>query len=421
MNRRHFLYGAGTSAALATMGVSIPGAAAVGASAKKLIFVFAPGGWDATRVFASEFANPAVDMEPLAELSTRGGLSWVSHPERPSVDVFFQNHHSRMLVLNGMLVRSIAHEICTMIALTGTTSGVAPDWPAIVANADLGAYVLPHLVISGPSYPGDLGVAVARTGINGQLEALVSGAVEDWSAIPVQYPDRVGESLIDRWLARRAGARAASYRSTVEQQLVQQFADSMDKVTALKDLRFTMDFNATILLEDQARVAVDALANKVSRCVTISFAGLQGQGWDTHADNDAAQSPLWEDLFGGLLQLQVLLDQTPGESAPTLADETLVVVLSEMNRTPALNGLNGKDHWPYTSALLIGSGITGDRVVGGFDDAYYGLTIDPATGDITEDGTVLSAEALGATLLQYAGVDPEAYVSGVEPLSGVLT
>lgn len=417
MNRRHFLSGS----ALTAMGLSLPRIAAAAGSTRKMIVVFAPGGWDTTRVFAPEFANAAVAMEPFAEKATRGGLSWVSHPERPSVDVFFQNHHDQMLVVNGMLVRSIAHEICTMLTLTGTSSGVAPDWPAIVANADLSSYVLPHLVISGPSYPGDLGVAVARTGVNGQLEAVVSGAVEDWSAIPVQYPDAVEESLIDRWLARRAGARAASARSTVEQHLTQRFADSMAKVGALKDLRFAMDFNASMLLEDQARVAVDALANGVSRCVTVSFLGIEGSGWDTHANNDALQSPLWEDLFAGLLQLRVLLESTPGESAPTLADETLVVVLSEMNRTPALNGLNGKDHWPYTSALLFGPGITGGRVVGGFDASFYGKTVDPGSGEVADGGEALSAEALGATLLQWADVDPTPYVSGVAPITGVLT
>ena len=98
-----------------------------------------------------------------------------------------------------------------------------------------------------------------------------------------------------------------------------------------------------------------------------------------------------------------------------------MVVLSEMGRTPMLNGFNGKDHWPYTSALLFGPGITGDRVIGGFDESYYGLTIDPATAEPDPNGTVLSAEALGATLLQYAGVDPNPFVSGVSPITGVLS
>jgi hypothetical protein len=92
-----------------------------------------------------------------------------------------------------------------------------------------------------------------------------------------------------------------------------------------------------------------------------------------------------------------------------------------MGRTPLLNQTNGKDHWPYTSVLMIGGGLTGGRVVGGFDDAYYGRLVDPSTGDTTDEGEVLSAEAVGATLLAMADIDPEPYVSGVAPLQGVLT
>jgi hypothetical protein len=384
------------------------------------VVVHAPGGWDVTRVFADAFGNGNVDMEPFASRTTAGGLSWVSSPDRPSVDVFFQSFHAEAAILNGIMVRSIAHEICTMISLTGTTSGLAPDWPAIVAARDRSAHTLPHLVISGPSFPGDLGVAVARTGVAGQLEALVSGEVEAWSQTPIAHPDRVAESLIDRHLARRAEARALGARSTVEQGLVSAFDDSMRKLTALKDLRYTMDFTASPLLADQAQVAVDALSLGVSRCVTLSYAGLEGQGWDTHANNDVLQSPLWEELFGGLLELVVALRSTPGTAAPTLADETLVVVLSEMARTPRLNGLEGKDHWPYTSALLVGPGITGDRVVGGFDDVFYGRGVDPASGEIDDAGQTLSAEVLGATLLAWADVDPGPYVSGVAPVTGIL-
>ncbi|MEZ4236909.1 MAG: DUF1501 domain-containing protein [Myxococcota bacterium] len=417
MNRRHFLYGA--SAAMAAMGLPVTTGAAQ-PSDRKLVFVFAPGGWDPTRVLAPEFDNRNVAMEAQAERASKGDLSWVSHRDRPNVDLFFDNHASRTVVLKGMMVRSIAHEICTMITMTGTSSGVAPDWPAIVASQHRD-YTLPHLVISGPSFPGDLGVAVARTGVSGQLEALVSGQVEDWSATPVQQPDRVAESLIDRYLQRRAGARAQQFRSPGEEQLLAAFRDSQDKVSALKDLRYTLDFTASNLLEDQARVAVQALEHGVSRCVTIAYSGAQGQGWDTHANNDDGQSPLWDDLFSGLLRLMVLLNETPGQFSPTLADETMVVVLSEMGRTPMLNGLLGKDHWPYTCAMLVGPDLTGGRVVGGYDDGYYGLPVDPASGEVAEGAPLVSAESMGATLLAWAGVDPDAYVSGVAPITGVLT
>lgn len=420
MNRRSFLSAAGVT--LAALGLPLASHAAVPANDRKLVFVFAPGGWDTTRVFADGLDNPNVSMEALASRQSRGDVSWISHPARPSVDSFMQTHASQALILNGVMVRSIAHEICTMIMMTGTTSGLQPDWPAAIASQDRAPYTLPHLVVNGPSFPGDQGVAVSRTGVSGQLDALISGQVANRSRIPFQEPDRVAENIVDRYLQRRAEAVALPQRSAVEASLTSDYRDSMAKLMALKDLRFSMDFNASPLLEDQALVAVQALSLGVSRTVTLSYAGnsVGAFGWDTHANNDAGQSPLWEGLFQGLNQLMALLQATPGTEGPSLADETLVVVMSEMGRTPLLNNLNGKDHWPYTSALLVGPGITGGRVVGGFDSNFYGQDVDPGSGDVTTGGQVLSAEALGATLLTYAGVDPDPYVSGVRAITGVL-
>ncbi len=420
MNRRQFVSAAG--ACLAAMGVPLASHAAIPANDRKFVFVFAPGGWDPTRVLADALDNPNVDTEAAARRESIGDLSWISHPSRPAVDSFMSAFASDLVVLNGVMVRSIAHEICTMIMMTGGTSGLTPDWPAAIATANRDAFTLPHLVVNGPSYPGDQGVAVSRTGTNGQLDGLISGQVENLSRIPVEAPDRVAENLIDRYLQRRAGARASSPRSTVEGQLTGAYRDSMAKLMALKDLRYTMDFNASTLLEDQAQVAAQALSLGVSRCATLSYAGTNpgAFGWDTHANNDPDQATLWEGLFQGLTSLMALLQATKGTAGGTLADETLVVVMSEMGRTPLLNNLNGKDHWPYTSTLLIGKGLTGGRVVGGFDSAFYGRTIDPGSAEVAGSGQVLSAESVGATLLTYADVDPEPYVSGVQPLTGIF-
>jgi hypothetical protein len=406
-------------AGLAALGLSPRAARAATASDMKFLFVFAPGGWDTTRVFANEFSNNAVDLEAAAEPGTAGNIAFVDHPERPSVRTFLETWHSRTVVLNGLMVRSIAHEICTMIAMTGTTSGLTPDWPAILASVDRDRFTLPHLVLGGPSFPGDLGVAVSRTGSSGQLEALLSGRSRNLQDIVSGGPSAPAESLMDRYMGRRAAARAASARSSVDAALAGQFKVAVDHATELKDLQYIMDFTGGADVADQVQVAVDALSLGVSRCVTLASAGAV-LGWDTHADNDAQQSSLWETLFSGLGQLMQALANTPGTSEATLADETVLVVLSEMGRTPKLNAFNGKDHWPYTSAMVVGPNLIGDRVIGGFDRKFYGKSIDTVTGDLSEGGEILSAESLGATLLAMADVDPLDYVDGVDPIMGML-
>ncbi len=101
-------------------------------------------------------------------------------------------------------------------------------------------------------------------------------------------------------------------------------------------------------------------------------------------------------------------------------DETVFVIMSEMGRTPKLNGNDGKDHWPYTSAMVMGPGLKGGRVVGATDEFYYGKTIDMTSGDLWRDGEDLTVGSLGATLMAAADIDPGDYLPGVSPVYGVL-
>ncbi len=405
--------------AAATAALTLPRRArAATAANRKFIFVYAQGGWDPTRVFADGFDHDGVDMELSAERASAGGIAYVDHADRPSVRAFFEAHHARAVVLNGVMVRSIAHEICTMISMTGTSSGVAPDWPAVIASRQGASLILPHLVLGGPSFPGDLGVGVARTGSNGQLEALLSGESLELNDLVLRALRRPSQQRVDQFVAGRAAARAGAAHNAAEARLTGDFQSAVEHMQALKDLQYEMDFSTSGDLESQLPVAIDALTRGVSRCVTLS-GGTAGT-WDTHAANDDLQSPLWESLFAGLLQLQARLEATEGDDGGTLADQTTVVVLSEMGRTPALNGFSGKDHWPFTSVLLFGDGLAGDRTVGSWDENWYGRPVDPASAEVDEAGQTLSAEAVGATLLALADIDPGAYVSGVEPLTGVL-
>ena len=79
-------------------------------------------------------------------------------------------------------------------------------------------------------------------------------------------------------------------------------------------------------------------------------------------------------------------------------------------RGPVINSTGGKDHWTFTSAMMIGPGVRGGLTVGGYDDAYLGRAIDPATGQpVSGSGGLLASSAnFGATLLALADIDPGA-------------
>ena len=85
-----------------------------------------------------------------------------------------------------------------------------------------------------------------------------------------------------------------------------------------------------------------------------------------------------------------------------MLDRTLVVVMSELGRTPTYNENLGKEHWPTTSALLIGGPLVGGRTIGATDDGLNALPVDLDTGAVDSDGQPLRYDNLAAGMLEMA-------------------
>jgi uncharacterized protein (DUF1501 family) len=105
-----------------------------------------------------------------------------------------------------------------------------------------------------------------------------------------------------------------------------------------------------------------------------------------------------------------------------LLDETLIVVMSEMGRTPKVNPQGGRDHWTSCfSVLLAGAGIKGGTVYGASDThAAYVKDRSASPADIC------------ATIYYCLGIDPEMTVqdragrpvsiaNGGRPIREILT
>jgi hypothetical protein len=128
-----------------------------------------------------------------------------------------------------------------------------------------------------------------------------------------------------------------------------------------------------------------------ARIVTVLWDCPDGYSWDSHVhSNDVGQY-----LLPGFDQsMSALLDDL---SERGLLDETLVVCLGEMGRTPRGNANWGRDHWGYCfPALLAGAGINGGMVYGRSDkDAAYPVE------------KPVSPRNLGATIFHALGISPE--------------
>lgn len=423
MNRREFLgwIGKGAlalgAASFLPRGFSRALAAGNDPSRKRFLFIVNQGGWDPLTGIAPMFGKPQIEMPVASSAATIGGIPIVDNALRPSVRSFFEAWAPKTLVMHGLSVRSVSHDVCQVTMMTGQATGGAPDVATRLAVAGDGD-ALPHLVVSGPTYPGALAALVARGGATGQLQQLVTGDILAAQDTPLTLPSRPRGRVIDDFVRRRTEAFVAARPTARREALL----EALERSGRLEDLQWDMSFASDGSFGSQLDVAVQALSRGVAQCVTVS----PPVSWDTHTDSDNQQSQLWELLFGGLNRamgrLAALPSPVPGSGGQSrkLIDDVVIVVVSEMGRTPQLNADQGRDHWPWTSAMVIGSGITGGRVVGGYDNGYAGQGIDPASGDVDEGRSAPSPAALGATLLQLADLDPGVMGPGVEALTGVL-
>jgi uncharacterized protein (DUF1501 family) len=410
--RRDLLVG---GAALAGGMLWRPRAALAAAAERKFIFFFASGGWDATGAFDPHYGTEGVDMDPDSALGTAGNLSYTAGEDRPSIDRFFRRWGARACIVNGMDCHSVGHDSAAQFVMTGTSASSFADWPTILAANARGDYPLPHVVFSGPSFPGTSGAAVVRAG-GGTLLNLIDGSLVGSSDLPAPQLQTPADSMVDAFVRGRVERYAQLRAQGAGGLRTAALLANHDRATELEGRRFEAgldDLGSDIL--DQAIRASELMRLGLSRCAMIGIPG----GWDSHGDNEV-QGDNYESFFFALDGLMDHLATTPGLAAPFLIDEVVVVALSEFGRTPLFNGSRGKDHWPYSSALLVGSGVAGNRMVGKTDDELIAEAVDFSTGQPSSSGDIVGCENLGTAILSLGDLDPAQHLPDVQVLSAVL-
>jgi hypothetical protein len=159
-----------------------------------------------------------------------------------------------------------------------------------------------------------------------------------------------------------------------------------------------------------------------ARFVTVYFAQFIGGctgGWDTHGFNGKPMYPILKNYLLPITD-QVVPTLLEDLEERGLLDQTLVVWMGEFGRTPRINALAGRDHWPQCyPALLAGGGVKRGCVYGTSDKkgAF------PATDRVRPDD-------LAATMFHLLGIDPHTEIRDAlnrphpiaagNPVSGVL-
>ena len=127
--------------------------------------------------------------------------------------------------------------------------------------------------------------------------------------------------------------------------------------------------------------------------------------WDNYSKRFEVSKAAWDTHERNFPMLRETLlpnfDQTYSAfladlDARGLLEETLVVTMGEMGRTPKVNAKGGRDHWTYCySVLLAGAGIKGGMTFGTSD----------AHAAFIKDNPVHIRD-ICATIYHLLGIDP---------------
>jgi uncharacterized protein (DUF1501 family) len=161
--------------------------------------------------------------------------------------------------------------------------------------------------------------------------------------------------------------------------------------------RVTSHIPATMPKERLAQQAEIALACfKAGVCVSANLSIGQ---FDSHANNDTDQMKLIPELLAGIAYVIRRAEELK------IRQKLVVVVQSEMGRTPNYNKGNGKDHWSVGSVMFLGPGIRGNRVIGATDEKQFHVPLNPQTLATDQAaGIRVRPEHVHTALRQFAGI-----------------
>lgn len=298
----------------------------------------------------------------------------------------------KMCLIRSMVSKEGDHERGTYL----TKTGYRPD-PTLI-HPSLGAIVAHELAATGLEIPKYISL------LNSQWPGRGGFLGDDYDAFKVLDPTqklqnmtaRVGDTRQARRLKnleinervfearRRIPAPATLHRETVQSALTMMTSEQLkafqidDEPQAVREAYGETPFGIGCLI---ARRLVETGV----RSVEVNL-----DGFDTHAKNfegQATQAAIFDPAFAALIHDLCQRD---------LFDSTVVLWLGEFGRTPTINQLGGRDHWPTGYSCVVGGG--------GFRQGVVIGETDP-TGQKPEPADPVAVHDVLATVLNTLGVD----------------
>jgi hypothetical protein len=407
-SRRDFLH----LGVLTSFGLSLPGllrmqAAAAGtgpaaARAKSCILIWLDGGPSHLDLF---------DPKPDAPTEVRGQFKAIGTAV-DGIQICEHLPRTAALMNDVALIRSLTHELGnhdtgSRFLLTGHRPTPALEHPSLGSlvsrAAGTGGTMPPYVAIPHDGVGGDSNAARAGY-LPGAYAAFSTG--RDPSRVDgLQLPEGVG-------FERAARRHAMLEKIDALSRQVEQGPGTADRDAYYEQawrLLSSPDAKAAFDLSRESRQARERYgpANIGAGCLLARrlveagsrFVTVVDPGWDMHQQ---IFRELPDSRFPGSGKLPAL-DRAYAALLTDLRERgllesTLVVLMGEFGRTPKINALGGRDHWPRAgSVLMAGGGVRGGQVIGatnGFGEFPVERPVGPPD--------------LACSILKLLGVDPGA-------------
>ncbi len=215
----------------------------------------------------------------------------------------------------------------------------------------------------GPGGPGFYGAQYAPFTIDSDP------AQPDFSVRDLTVPDSITSerfarrvTLLSEIEQRGAGQQAIGR----PQALTSYYERAVDLVTSPQACKaFNVQSESTAMRERYGYTSIGQSALLARRLVEAGcrFIGIDHGSWDTHFDNFASlEKTLAPPMDRAFSALVTDLDQRG------MLDDTLVIMMGEMGRTPQINKDVGRDHWSQCqTVILAGGGIKRGALIGATD------------------------------------------------------
>lgn len=363
----------------------------------------ASGGWDTTYLMDPKGIDGINRLYKAEEIQTAGAHHFAptsKHIEKGmSNEDFFAKYGRELFVFNGVDFSVNNHSPCARYMATGKLDSLAyPTFPALVAACYGADAPLAFLTFGNYSATGNL-VPMSRVPYLHSLNLLSKAdSVEGNARAPYHDPfvsDRIEAALEQQFQTRVAQARLPR----VERSQSMLYSAQVNSKALERVVPFVPKQPSKDRLAQQADIALAAF--KAGVCVSANLSIGQ---FDSHNNNDADQMKLIPEFLGGIDEILSKAEELQ------IREKLVVIVQSEMGRTPTYNNGNGKDHWSIGSIMFLGPGIAGNRNLGATDEKQNLVPIDPRSLAIDkEKGIRVRPEHLHAQLRSLAGIKDHAF------------